>query len=121
MVVITVDCPVQGCTYKAENADASIVGALLIAHSTTHAAAPRAAAHPAKADKLKRPSIGLSGTTEAWSYFLTRWAEYRDGTNTEGDDIVVQLLECCSDELRHDFTRAAGKSLIGTNEVDILE
>ena len=71
-------------------------------------------------EKLKRPSVALAGTGEAWSYFITRWGEYKTGTKLVGPDIVAQLLECCEEELRKDLTRTAGKSLISNDEKDVL-
>ena len=47
------------------------------------------------------------------------WGNYKPGTKLVGPDIVAQLLECCDDELRKDLTRAAGKSLINSDEKDI--
>ena len=71
-------------------------------------------------NKLKRPTVALAGTSETWSYFETRWGEYRDGTRLRGDDVVIQLLECCDDELRRDLTRSNGVSMVGDNEVNVL-
>ena len=71
-------------------------------------------------EKLRRPSIALSGTAETWSYFLTRWGEYKRGTKLIGSDVVTQLLECCEEDLRKDLTRAAGKSLVDSDEKDVL-
>uniref|UniRef100_A0AAV2JCK1 Telomerase-binding protein EST1A n=1 Tax=Knipowitschia caucasica TaxID=637954 RepID=A0AAV2JCK1_KNICA len=93
---------------------------MLNIHATTHAAAPREPYMNAKMEKLKRPSIALAGTAETWSYFLTRWGEYKRGTKLIGSDIVTQLLECCEEDLRKDLTRAAGKSLVDSEEEDVL-
>ena len=57
---------------------------------------------------------------DSWSYFITRWGEYKTGTKLVGHDVVAQLLECCDEELRKDLTRAAGKSLINSAEKDVL-
>jgi len=93
---------------------------MLSIHATVHVAAPRAPGSNTKMEKLKRPSIALAGTGEAWSYFITRWGEYKTGTKLVGPDIVAQLLECCEEELRKDLTRAAGRSLVGSDEEDVL-
>ena len=71
-------------------------------------------------EKLKRPTVALAWTGEAWSYFITRWGEYKTGTKLVGHDVVAQLLECCDEELRKDLTRAAGKSLTNSAEKDVL-
>ena len=93
---------------------------MLSVHATVHVAVPRALGANTKMEKLKRPSVALAGTGEAWSYFITRWGEYKTGTKLVGPDIVIQLLECCEEELRKDLTCTAGKSLMSSDEKDIL-
>ena len=91
------------CQYQTDDLDAVIVAALLNAHCVIHSAPS-----VAKVDKLKRPTIGLAGTSEEWTYFKTRWENYVDGTNISGKEYVVQLLECCDEDLRRDLTRTHG-------------
>ena len=62
-------------------------------------------------EKVKRPTINSSGTSEEWAYFNTRWKEYVEATGVTGKTRVIQLLECCDDELRRDLTRLAGGSV----------
>ena len=115
-------CPIVGCEFEtAEAEDGAIIAALLNLHASSHAASTHAAAAQAtRAEKLKRPTISSAGSSEEWAYFETRWDEYRRGTKLTGGDVVVQLLECCSDELRKDLIRAAGGSLSGKPEQDVL-
>ncbi|KAJ8342205.1 hypothetical protein SKAU_G00321330 [Synaphobranchus kaupii] len=120
MALVNAECPIEGCDYIARHAAAAVVAAMLSIHATVHVAAPRAPGANAKMEKLKRPSIALAGTGEAWSYFITRWGEYKTGTKLVGPDIVAQLLECCEEDLRKDLTRAAGKSLADSDEKDVL-
>ncbi|KAJ8369166.1 hypothetical protein SKAU_G00091940 [Synaphobranchus kaupii] len=120
MALVNAECPIEGCDYIARHAAAAVVAAMLSIHATVHVAAPRAPGANAKMEKLKRPSIALAGTGEAWSYFITRWGEYKTGTKLVGPDIVAQLLECCEEDLRKDLTHAAGKSLADSDEKDVL-
>ncbi|KAJ8337924.1 hypothetical protein SKAU_G00368900 [Synaphobranchus kaupii] len=120
MALVNAECPIEGCDYIARHAAAAVVAAMLSIHATVHVAAPRAPGANAKMEKLKRPSIALAGTDEAWSYFITRWGEYKTGTKLVGPDIVAQLLECCEEDLRKDLTHAAGKSLAESDEKDVL-
>ena len=115
-------CPIVGCEFEtAEAEDGAIIAALLNLHASSHAASTHAAtAQATQAEKLKRPTISSAGSSEEWAYFETRWDEYRRGTKLTGGDVVVQLLECCSDELRKDLIRAAGGSLSGKPEQDVL-
>ena len=41
-------------------------------------------------------------------------------TNLSGVDKVIQLLECCDDQLRRDLTRNAGGTLTGKSEEEVL-
>ncbi len=54
------------------------------------------------------PIISSAGTTEVWQYFKSRWGDY---VTVRGTDRVIQLLECCDDQLRKDLTRDAGGTL----------
>ena len=60
---------------------------------------------------MRRPVIKAAGSSEDWSYFLSRWKEYCAATKVDGKDKIIQLLECCDEELRKDVTRNAGGSL----------
>ena len=120
MAPVNVECPIEDCDYTATHAEAAVVAAMLSVHATVHVAVPRALGANTKMEKLKRPSVALAGTGEAWSYFITRWGEYKTGTKLVGPDIVAQLLECCEEELRKDLTRTAGKSLMSSDEKDVL-
>ena len=120
MAPVNVECPIEDCDYTATHAEAAVVAAMLSVHATVHVAVPRALGANTKMEKLKRPSVALAGTGEAWSYFITRWGEYKTGTKLVGPDIVIQLLECCEEELRKDLTRTAGKSLMSSDEKDVL-
>ena len=73
-----------------------------------------------KADKVKRPSVSLVGTSEEWAYFVTRWNEYKAGTKLTGTHVVTQLLECCDDDLRRDLKCAAGGTPTGKQEAEVL-
>ncbi len=112
-----VGCPIPGCDYVTDDLDAAIVAALITAHSATHA---REVTTTAKVEKVKRPTLSGAGTSEEWSYFISRWTDYVDATKIDGRDKVIQLLECCDEPLRKDLTRAAGGSLTNHNIDDVL-
>ena len=89
-----VDCPFPGCTYSTPEGQETIMAvALLNAHTLVHSRSEPCA----KPDKVKRPEMSSDGTTEGWTYFLTRWAAYIKATRLSGSDLVIQLLECCDD------------------------
>ena len=96
----TIACPVTGCTYTTEDEDANLALALLSLHAVDHNS-PTAAA---KVEKVKRPTVSSAGTSEDWAYFQSRWMDYTEATKVTGKDKVVQLLECCDEQLRKDLT-----------------
>ena len=115
-----IKCPIPGCDYSTDDVEAAIVVQLLQLHQVIHSQ-PQGHPPTAKVEKVKRPSINRSGASEEWSYFNTRWDEYVAATGIKGKDCVIQLLECCDEELRRDLTRSAGGSLTSKNEKTVLE
>ena len=99
--------------------DPVVAAALIMTHATVHGL-PHSAAPVAKAKKVKHPCISSAGTTEDWQYFTSRWSDYVKATKLSGTDKVIQLLECCDDQLRRDLTRNAGGTLLGKTEVEVL-
>ena len=37
---------------------------------------------------------------EDWVYFQSRWKNYKKAMGIKGDDIIIQLMECCCDSIR---------------------
>ena len=35
----------------------------------------------AKIDRVRRPTISPAGSSEDWSYFISRWQDYKDATS----------------------------------------
>ena len=99
-----VSCPFPNCDYTTADLDAQIVAALLTTHSLTHSQ------NKPSTDKFKRPSIRAAGTSEDWEYFISRWDDFIAYVKPADDrEKVLQLLECCDEQLRKDLTRACGK------------
>ena len=96
-----------------------VAAALITTHASVHAV-PHPVAPAAKAEKVKRPCISSAGTTEEWQYFQSRWSDYVRATNLSGADKVIQLFECCDDQLQRDLTRNAGGTLTGKSEEEVL-
>ncbi len=61
-----------------------------------------------------------AGTTEDWVYFKSRWSDYVRATRLTGQDKVIQLLECCDEQLRRDLTRNAGGTLADKTEDEVF-
>ena len=57
-----------------------------------------------------------------WLYLLIQEhnKDYKTATKITGRDAVLQLLECCDDQLRKDLTRSSVGSLTEKTEDDVL-
>ena len=115
-----VQCSAPGCNHSFGTATGQPLTALIELHART-AHPPPAAPQPTtvKAEKVRRPVITSQGTTEDWSYFSSRWEEYKAATKIAGADVVYQLLETCEETLRKDLTRSYG-TLVGETEENVL-
>jgi len=122
--MVQIDCPYPNCTYQASCESEQLASTLLQIHASgSHNPAVPATTNSAPASsipKLKRPVISAGGSSEEWSYFLIRWKDYIAATNITGASQILQLLECCDDELRRDVTRSAGGSLANQTEAEVL-
>ena len=96
---MAIPCPFNGCDWAIpEGTDPGLAPVLLTTHALNNRTNPRA--------KPKRPEFLTSGgTTEAWTYFLQRWRSYVTSVQLAGQDLTIQLLECCDSNLRRNVTR----------------
>ena len=105
----TVSCEFPGCPgpWKSPEGELETIVKLLEMHfKSKHTIAPQAAKGTStRAEKAKRPEIAAEMSDEDWQYFLCRWDSYKKSTNLEGADIVLQLMECCCEQLRRDHHR----------------
>ena len=115
-----VKCPIEGCEYETPDTDVVIAAALITTHERSHRA-PSQPTQAARVEKVKRPSISPAGTTEDCMYFQSRWDAYVKATKLDGTEKVIQLLECCDEQLRKDLTRNAGGTLTGMTEVQVFK
>lgn len=113
-------CPVNGCEYQATNDDAACAAALLTAHTINHRTGVNPpATNRAQPEKLTRPQIALSSSSEDWAYFIEKWTEYKVATGITGRDLTAQLTDCCENQLKRDLFCYAG-STSNKSESDIL-
>ena len=71
-----IECPIEGCAYATPDIEAIIAVALLNTHATVHSV-PAVSSAGAKMEQVKRPLISSAGTSEDWTYFLSRWRTMR--------------------------------------------
>ena len=117
-----IPCSAPDCaTTFQENLDATVLLALIEIHSRTahQTTAPTHSQPTVKAEKVKRPTLTSSGTSEEFIYFQQRWSMYKVATKLEGQDVIFQLLECCDEPLRKDLTRTHG-DVAGETEQTVL-
>ena len=103
MAPTTRQCEYAGCeeVFVIDNLE-TYLGLLRIHVDAKHKPAPRTSA---KAEKARRPELTLDTSEEGWSYFKARFDQYKKATGLEGDEVVTQLLECCSEAVRVDHHR----------------
>ena len=119
----TVPCShAPGCSYVTDS-EATIGEAIVLLqmHEKAKHEQQTVSNSSAKADKVRRPTITGGGSSEDWQYFVTRWEEYAAATKLSESDKVLQLLECCDEQLRRDLTRAAGGTLSSKPEDEVME
>ena len=116
-------CPFPECENETDDVTDDLAAVLISVHSKgahSPGQAHTGSAH-AKVEKVKRPTVSSAGTSEEWSYFKTRWSDYVEATHIQGKEKVIQLLECCDEQLRKDLTRNSGGSLTNKSPEEVLE
>jgi hypothetical protein len=94
-----------------EDLSESLAAVMLTIHANGTHTSTGTPSQQHKTEKIRRPKLSTGGSSEEWSYFLTRWQDYADATKIAGKEKVIQLLECCDEHPRKDLTRSAGGSL----------
>ena len=112
-----IKCPLENCDYETPDCSDVIVAALLTTHSSIHSHGNIKSA----ADKIKRPTITSDLSNEQWSYFVSRWDNYRKSTKISETEEVVQLLECLDEDLRMNLTRSIGDKINQKNSTELLK
>ena len=124
-----VRCPVDGCEYHQNVADAALAATLLSIHAQSlHVATPAPAPAPsytagatARVEKISGPTVDEGVSLEDWLYFEQRWREYKNATRITGLDPTYQLLDCCNpDGLRKNLVRVHRDSLTSRKENELL-
>ena len=110
MAKTTLDCEWSDCPWVSKEASVETCLRLLEIHvAANHPNAAQTTARPShanvKAEKARRPEMASEMSDEDWAYFLSRWADYKRATSLQGDEVVLQLMECCCEQLRRDHHR----------------
>ena len=120
--MVVVQCPFPGCNFATIDTETDLACTLLKIHASgAHTQQEGLAVREtARVEKVKRPTITTGGSSEDWSYFTVRWQDYVTATKITGPELVIQLLECCDEELRKDLTRLSGGTLTAKTEEEVL-
>ena len=117
--MITIPCQLTGCEYVTPEASEAVALAMYDVHQKNHMPSANlqttSTNQTDRTEKVKKPPITKGSTPEDWSYFECRWKEYKELTNIKENNLVVNLMECCEEELRKDIFRTYG-SLMGNTE-----
>ena len=116
------ECEFSGCSWKSPKGELTTVVELMKMHFAAKHAKPDKVAKvtSVKAEKAKRPEIAIEMTDEDWAYFLSRWSAYKKATGLEGEDIMLQLMECCCEQLRKDHYRNFPSTTSSSSESILL-
>ena len=115
--MVVVQCEFEGCDKTFDNSNLETYLGLLKIHVAAVHQQNQAAS---KAEKAKRPELASDVSDEDWSYFQSRWTQYKKATGLQGEDVITQLLECCSEPLRRDHYRTFSGATETVTEDSIL-
>ena len=114
------ECEFERCDWKVEADTVSdCLGFYKIHVAARH---PDSSTATSKAEKAKRPELAPDGSEEDWFYFEARWTQYKQATSLKGDDVITQLLECCTEQLRRDHHRTfSARAAVATESTILAE
>ena len=113
-------CPLPDCTFETEDLNEAVAAVMLTIHANATHTNTGSPSQAHKTEKIRRSTISIGGSNEEWTYFLTRWQDYAEATNIDGKEKVIQLLECCDDNLQKDLTYCAGGSLASKPITEVM-
>ena len=112
-----IECPLQSCTYKTPDVDASVAASLLIIHNNVHINANSSKLKPPKMD---RPRIGRDCSEEGWNIFRQKWTIFKDSMELTEVEKSRQLYQCCEEDLGDAILRGHG-DIVNLNEQELLK
>ena len=109
--MLTLKCLVVGCKERAMDTDKDVVVALYNAHIYTHTAdtGRDQGSSRRKSRMLDRPNIAQGSSMELWDSFRILWRLYKGMADLPEAECSLQLLLCCSKELREQLFRTDPK------------
>ena len=104
-----IDCPLNDCQYKTnllrgEDAMMHLMEMHMAANHPVNGgggSAPKATGR----EKVKRPALALDIIEDDWSYWLSRWDDYKVSTVLKTTEVMVEVRECLEESLRRERHR----------------
>ena len=115
------DCPFETVEVELPDAKELLADHLKVEHTATVAAPTPGGAAGCKPDKMSRPAADLGMSETTWRDFEGQWKCYKRSTKLIGQDVVDQLIQCCSDSLRLDLRSELGETLYTMTELDLVK
>ena len=125
-----IPCEFDGCVWKSVPCDAASGAKFLEAHiKAKHSPAavepkhtPAGPSSKSRRERPKRPEIRSEESEEDWAYIIKRWDQYKTQCELTGSEVILQLLECCSEQLRREHHRQhPAIDITSATENDVLE
>ena len=112
-----IKCPLESCTYKTPDVDASVAASLLIIHNNVHINENSSKLKPPKMD---RPRIGRDCSEEGWNIFRQKWTIFKDSMELTEVEKSRQLYQCCEEDLGDAILRGH-EDIVNLNEQELLK
>ena len=112
-----VKSPIPGCDNETPDYEASTVAAVHNTHASFHSFS---SSTPEKVERVRRPTNASAWTSDEWTNFESMWNDYKEASNKKDKELIIQLLECCDENLLKDCKRTQGGSLTEKPEKDVL-
>ena len=112
-------CGNNTCDYTTGDVSEEFAVLMFKSHLTQHALPEQQnnnIDHTGRTEKVKKPTVSQACTPEDWSYFESRWGDYKELTSIKEGSIVVNLMECCDEDLRKNIFRTYGSLKNNTEE-----
>ena len=119
MTTSTILCEYPGCAWESRDGELETIVKLLEIH--VRCVHMKENSCMATTGQAKRPEIVQGMSEEAWKYFLYRWQCYKKLTRLQGEDIVLELMDCCCEQVRRDHYRIFTSAGAGETESEVLD
>ena len=115
------NCPMDGCSFKTDDVDASVAAVMLTIHNNVHmTSSPTPGTSNVvtrqRAPKIERPRISTGSSEETWSTFETRWTMFKRSTALTGAESVEQLFHCCDEDLGDSILKGHPDAVTSTED-----